>query len=52
VSERRTSHALVEALKAKLRGPEIVERFIATFRERAARGQSASSPARRSKRSS
>ncbi len=36
VSERRASGALVGALKDKLQAPELVERFVAKFRERAA----------------
>lgn len=36
VSEKRATRALVNALKEKLDGPEIVERFIAKFKERVA----------------
>lgn len=39
VSEKRTSRALVDALKGKLDRPHLVERFVARFRERTAAGK-------------
>lgn len=36
VSEKRASRALVDALRAKLDGPDVVERFVAKFKQRTA----------------
>jgi len=46
VSERKASRALVDALKEKLDGPEVVERFIAKFRERASALRNEGAPAK------
>jgi site-specific DNA recombinase len=36
VSEKKASGALVDALKRKLDGPEVIERFVSTFQKRSA----------------
>jgi site-specific DNA recombinase len=45
VSEKRASRALVNALKGKLDRPELVERFVAMFRQRSTALRSSNRPA-------
>jgi 3-deoxy-D-manno-octulosonic-acid transferase len=47
VSERRASRTLVDALRAKLARPELVERFVSAFRQRTAARLAEGTPADR-----
>jgi hypothetical protein len=47
VSEKRASRTLVDALRAKLARPELVERFVSVFRQRTAARLAEGAPADR-----